>query len=102
MQAEREILMIIGATSSWYSYNIVDANELEKDDKKLQNVMLKQRNADKVLNGKEMKKKIELWEKQLTEDKVKSQRHIDREVERIAIESIKRMVDFDDNMQAVR
>lgn len=68
------------------------------------NVILKsQQNVlGKVFNEKEMKKKTKLWEKQLREEKAKSQRQRDREAARIAIESIIRTVDFDDDMQAER
>ncbi|OIT29768.1 hypothetical protein A4A49_51973 [Nicotiana attenuata] len=91
------------------SYDIIDVKELEKTNKELRATTLKKRYASvilksqqqvfgKVFNEKEMKKKTELWEKQLREKKAKSQRQRDREAARIAIESIKRTVDFDDDM----
>ncbi|WMV10262.1 hypothetical protein MTR67_003647 [Solanum verrucosum] len=53
-------------------------------------------------NGEERKKKAKLWEKQLQEDNINLQRERDRKAARIAIESIKRTVDFDNGQQAGR
>ncbi|OIT38260.1 hypothetical protein A4A49_55706, partial [Nicotiana attenuata] len=89
--------------------HILDVKELEKDNKFIRAAMLKIRYADvifksqqqvlgKAFDGTEMKKKTKLWKKQLREAKAKSQRQSDREAARIAIENIKRTVDFDDGM----
>ncbi|KAK6803519.1 hypothetical protein RDI58_001303 [Solanum bulbocastanum] len=49
-----------------------------------------------------MKKKAKLCEKQLREEKPNSQLERDRKAARIAIESIKRTVHFDDALHAER
>ncbi|KAK4379058.1 hypothetical protein RND71_000920 [Anisodus tanguticus] len=97
-----------------YDRHIIDINELEKDNKILRAAMLKKRFADmiiksqqqvlgKAFDGEKMKKKkTELWEKQLQEEKAKSQRERDREAARIAIATIKRTVVFDDGLQPER
>ncbi|KAJ8529385.1 hypothetical protein K7X08_036220 [Anisodus acutangulus] len=75
--------------------------ELEKDNKIIRAAMLKKRFAvmiiksqqqvlGKAFDGEKMKKKAELWEKQLQEEKTKSQRQKDREAAPIAIAIIKR------------
>ncbi|WMV09375.1 hypothetical protein MTR67_002760 [Solanum verrucosum] len=53
-------------------------------------------------DGEKMKKKAKLCEKQLEEDKSNSQLKRDRKEARIAIESIKRTVHFDDGLHAER
>ncbi|KAG5628111.1 hypothetical protein H5410_013329 [Solanum commersonii] len=53
-------------------------------------------------NGEERKKKAKLWEKKLQEDNINLQRERDRKTARIAIESIKRTLDFDNGQQAGR
>ncbi|KAH0725784.1 hypothetical protein KY284_001649 [Solanum tuberosum] len=73
--------------------------------KRYANVILKsqQQILGKAFNGeKMMKKKAKLCEKQLQEEKPKSQLERDRKVARIAIESIKRTVHLDDALQAER
>ncbi|KAK6803521.1 hypothetical protein RDI58_001305 [Solanum bulbocastanum] len=86
---------------------------MEKDNKNLWAAMLKKRYANVILksqqevlgkafNGEKMKKKAKLCEKQLQEEKPKSQLERDRKAARIAIESFKRTVHFDDALQAER
>ncbi|MCD7447774.1 hypothetical protein HAX54_034759 [Datura stramonium] len=96
---------------------VIDIKNLEKDNKILRAAMLKKRYADvifksqqqilgKAFDRKELKKKAELWEKQLREEKEKararSQRQRDREAARITITSIKRTADFGDDLQVER
>ncbi|WMV33636.1 hypothetical protein MTR67_027021 [Solanum verrucosum] len=52
------------------------------------------------MDKKEMKKKVELWEAQLQDEKAKSYRERVREEARIVIDGIKRTVEFDDCIQA--
>ncbi|KAJ8573014.1 hypothetical protein K7X08_009525 [Anisodus acutangulus] len=84
---------------------LIDVKELEKDNKILRAAMLKERYANVIIksqqqilgeafNGEDKKKKVKLWEKQL---QAKSQRQKDREAAQIAIASIKRTVDFEDD-----
>lgn len=86
---------------------------MEKDNKNFRASMLKKRYANvilksqqqilgKVFDGEKMKKKATLCGKQLQEEKPKSQLERDRKAARIAIESIKRTVHFDDALQAER
>ncbi|KAH0725783.1 hypothetical protein KY284_001648 [Solanum tuberosum] len=86
---------------------------MEKDNKDLRAAMLKKRYAnlilksqqevlDEVSDEEKMKKKAKLCENQLEEDKSSSQLEGDRKAARIAIESIKRTVHFDDALQAER
>ncbi|KAK4739106.1 hypothetical protein R3W88_002803 [Solanum pinnatisectum] len=49
-----------------------------------------------------MKKKAESWEKQVQEEKSNSKRERDRKKARMAIESIKKTVNFGDALQAER
>ncbi|KAK4379092.1 hypothetical protein RND71_000954 [Anisodus tanguticus] len=49
-----------------------------------------------------MKKKVEVWEKQLQEEKARLQRQRDRDAARITIANIKRTVDLDDGLQPER
>ncbi|MCD7456378.1 hypothetical protein HAX54_031458 [Datura stramonium] len=89
-----------------------DLNDLEKvDNKILRTAILKKRYATMILKSqqvlgivfdeKDMKRKADLLEKQLLEEKAKS-RLREREAARIAIASIKRTVDFNDGLQAER
>lgn len=91
----------------------IDVNTLEKDNKVLRAAMLKKRYANVIFksqqqvlgeayDGEEMKKKADLWEKQMQEEKANSKRERDRKAARIAIKSIKRTVNFDDGLQAER
>ncbi|TMX02213.1 hypothetical protein EJD97_022347 [Solanum chilense] len=86
---------------------------MEKDNKNFRASMLKKRYANVILKsqqeilgkafyGEKMKKKAKLCGKQLQEEKPKSQLERDRKASRIAIESIKRTVHFDDALQAER
>ena len=86
---------------------------MEKDDKDLRAAMLKKHYADLILksqqevlrkasNEEKMKKKAKLCEEQLEKDISNSQLERDRKAARIAIESIKRTVHFDDALQAER
>ncbi|WMV10259.1 hypothetical protein MTR67_003644 [Solanum verrucosum] len=72
--------------------------------KRYANVILKsqQQVLGKAFDGEKMKKKAKLCEKQLQEEKPKSQLERDRKAARIAIESIHRTVHFDDALQAER
>ncbi|KAK6803520.1 hypothetical protein RDI58_001304 [Solanum bulbocastanum] len=87
--------------------------DMEKDNKDLRVAMLKKRYAILILksqqevlveasDGENMKKKAKLCDEQLEEDKSNSQLERDRKAARIAIESIKRTVNFDDALQAER
>ncbi|KAG5628117.1 hypothetical protein H5410_013335 [Solanum commersonii] len=86
---------------------------MEKDNKNLRAAMLKKRYANVILksqqqvlgkafDGEKMKKKAKLCEKQLQEEKPKSQLERDRKAARITIESIHGTVHFDDALQAER
>ncbi|KAK6804807.1 hypothetical protein RDI58_002591 [Solanum bulbocastanum] len=91
---------------------IRDVETLEMDNKILRAAMLKKRFANVIMKSqkqvlgkaydeKKMKKEAALWDKQLQEEKVKS-RESERKAARIAIESIKRTVNFGDDLQAER
>ncbi|KAH0730185.1 hypothetical protein KY285_001129 [Solanum tuberosum] len=84
---------------------------MEKDNKNLRDAMLKKHYANlifksqqqilgEVSDGENMKKKVKLCEKQLEEDKSNSQLKRNRKAARIAIESIKRTVHFDDGSRS--
>ncbi|OIS96020.1 hypothetical protein A4A49_58523 [Nicotiana attenuata] len=86
---------------------------LEKDEKQLRAMMLKNRFANIIfkseqqLLGKDfdeqllMKQKVQLRE-EIKKAELKKQRQREREAARIAIESIKRTVNFDDGLNAER
>ncbi|KAH0726708.1 hypothetical protein KY284_002573 [Solanum tuberosum] len=91
----------------------IDVNTLEKDNKVLRAALLKKRYANVIFKSqqqvlgeafdeKEMKKKAESWEKQVQEEKSNSKWERDRKKARMAIESIKRTVNFDDALQVER
>ncbi|KAG5600159.1 hypothetical protein H5410_031529 [Solanum commersonii] len=87
-------------------YNhIIDVKTLEKDNKIILAAMLKIRYANlifksqqqilgKAIDKKEMKKKVELWEAQLQEEKAKSHRERVREEARIAIVASKEQLNL--------
>ncbi|KAK4739084.1 hypothetical protein R3W88_002781 [Solanum pinnatisectum] len=91
----------------------IDVSTLEKDNKVLRAAMLKKRYAKVIFKSQqqvlgeafdeeEMKKRAESWEKQVQEEKPNSKRERNRKKAWIAIESIKRTVNFGDDLQAER